>query len=160
MKNRYGKKPRHAMAILIAVSLLLASCQSMVINEPTFTLRKIGISPRSLSDMGVMLYIDVHNPNPFDIRLKSFEYTVFINREEFGNGRLEKGIMAVASTTTPLQVPVSVQFTGLLGGIKAILGADELPYRITGKAGVETSFGALNYDFSRDGKILQKTKPD
>jgi LEA14-like dessication related protein len=160
MENRYGSMPRYAILIMIAVSLLLASCQSMVINEPSFTLRKIGISPRSLNDLGVMLHIDVYNPNPFDIQLKSFEYTVYINKEEFGNGRLEKSLLAASSATTPLQVPVSVQFTGLLGGIKAILGADELPYKIVGKAGVETSFGALNYDFSREGKILQKSRPD
>jgi LEA14-like dessication related protein len=156
MKNRYRRMPGYALLILIAFSLLLTSCRSMVINEPSFTLKRIGVSPRSLNDIGVMLYLDVHNPNPFDIQLKSFEYTIYLNEEEFGNGRLEKSIMAASSATTPLQVPVNVGFTSVLGGLKAIVGTGNLPYRITGKASVATSFGALNYDFSQEGKMFQK----
>ncbi len=156
MKSRHGRISIYAAAALIFFSFLLFSCQNLVIKEPSFTLRKIGVSHRSLNDMGIMLHIDVLNPNPFDIRLQSFEYTIYLNKEEFGKGNLEKSIMAAASATTPLEVPVSVKFVNLLGGLMAVISAPDLPYKIEGKAGVATSFGALDYKFSQEGKMLQK----
>lgn len=114
------------------------------------------MKPVSFSGMNFQLDIDVRNPNFFDLKFKTFEYTVYLKNEAIGNGSLENEIMIPSSSTTRIKVPLLARFKDLGGSLKAILTEGDLPYKIEGKATVKTVFGSREFNFSNEGHINLK----
>jgi len=155
--NHSKRTVRGGLLFLFALSFFITSCLSLFLEKPSITVREIILSPRSLLEMNLLLGIEVQNPNRFDLTLTSFEYTVHLNNEEIGAGRLEKEILIPASSTTRVQAPVAATFKNLGGSLKTILTGEDLPYKIEGKAGVKTAFGSLSFSFSKEGRIHSKS---
>jgi LEA14-like dessication related protein len=156
--SKHSKRTvRGGLLFLFALSFFIISCLSWFLEKPSITVREIILSPRSLLEMNLLLGIEVQNPNRFDLTLTSFEYTVHLNNEEIGTGRLEKEILVPSSSTTRVQAPVAATFKNLGGSLKTILTGEDLPYKIAGKAGVKTAFGSLSFSFSKVGRIHSKS---
>lgn len=141
---------------LLALSICLVSCLGWIMEKPSFVLREIILSPNSLTEVNLLLGLDVQNPNRFDFTLKSFEYTVFLNNEEIGTGRLDNEILVPSSSISQVQVSVVAKFRDLGGSLKTIITGNDLPYKIEGKASVKTAFGSRDFPFSKDGRINLK----
>jgi LEA14-like dessication related protein len=141
---------------LCAFFILLISCVSWILEKPSFVLRKVILSPRSFTEMNLLVGLDVENPNRFDLTLKSFECTMYLKNEEIGKGRLENEILIPSSSTTQIEVPIGVKFKDLGGSLRAIFTGGDLPYKIEGKADVSTVFGSLNFPFSKEGPVNLK----
>jgi LEA14-like dessication related protein len=124
--------------------------------KPSFVVREISISPSSLTEVNLLIGLDVQNPNRFDLTLQSFEYVVFLNNEEIGTGLLEKELLVPSSSTTQVQVSVVAKFKDLGGSLKTIITGNDLPYKIEGKATIKTTFGSRSFPFSKDGRIDMK----
>jgi LEA14-like dessication related protein len=147
---------KQCLIILFAFSILLVSCLSWVIEKPSFVLREITIRPRSLTEMNLLLGVDVQNPNRFDLTLKSFEYTIYLNNKKIGKGCLEKELLIPSSSIIRAQMPVPTKFKDWGGNLKSVITGDELPYKIEGKIDIKTVFGLLNFPFSKEGHINLK----
>jgi len=158
MKKENGKKApaRTAMLLLLALAMVLSSCLGWILEKPTFVLRGITLSPRSLLEMNLLVRLDVENPNRFDLTLTSFEYTVYLSNEEIGNGLIEQQLLIPASSTTSVQVPIAATFKNLGGSLKAIIAGNDVPYKIEGKADIKAIFGSLSFPFSKEGQINLK----
>jgi LEA14-like dessication related protein len=141
---------------LCALSICLMSCLSWILEKPSFVLRGVIISPRSFTEMNLLIDLEAQNPNRFDLTLKSFECTIYLKNEEIGKGRLKNEILIPSSSTTRIQVPVDAKFKDLGASLKAIFTGGDLPYKIEGKADVSTAFGSLNFPFSKEGPINLK----
>jgi LEA14-like dessication related protein len=139
--------------LLFTLSLSLVSCLSWILETPSFTLREITLNPRSFTEMELLLRLDVQNPNRFDLTLRSFEYTIYLNNEEIGSGRLEKELLIPASSITHMQAPVAAKFKDLGGSVMSIITGKGLPYKIEGKAGVKTAIGGHTFSFSNEGRL-------
>lgn len=137
--------------LLCAFSMLLMSCLSWIVEQPSFVLRGIIISPRSFTEMNLLIDLEVQNPNRFDLTLKSFECTIYLKNEEIGKGRLKSEILIPSSSTTQIQVPIDAKFKDLGGSLKAIITGADLPYKIEGNAAISTAFGNRNFPFSKEG---------
>ncbi|MCX5853543.1 MAG: LEA type 2 family protein [Deltaproteobacteria bacterium] len=146
------------IVIVLVLSFFLVSCLNWILEKPSFVLREIILSPRSFTEMNLLLGFEVQNPNRFDITLKSFEYTLSLKDEVIGNGHLEKAVLIPSSSTTTLQVPVVAKFKDLGGSLKAVITGDDLPYRIEAKAEIGTSFGSHIFSFSKEDRINSKKK--
>jgi LEA14-like dessication related protein len=101
--SKLSAKGLNRISVLFALSICLMSCTNWVLDNPSFTLRKVSFSPISFTEIKLLLDLDVQNPNHFDLKLKSFEYTVYLKNEEIGNGRLEKELLIPSSSTTQNQ---------------------------------------------------------
>jgi LEA14-like dessication related protein len=119
--------------------------------KPSFVLRGLVLSPRSFTEMNLLLGLEVQNPNRFDLTLKSFECTFYVRNEEIGRGHLESEILIPSSSTTRIQVPIGVNFKNLGASLKAIITEGDLPYKVEGKADVRMAFGNLKFPFSKEG---------
>ena len=136
---------------LPVLAFFFAACLGMVLEKPLVTLHRVTASPRSLTQVDLLLDIEVKNPNRFDITLASFEYTVFLKGETIGSGSLEKELLVPAAATTRLQAPVTAGFKDLGAILAAVLaGGDKPPYAFEGKATIATSFGSREFTFSRE----------
>lgn len=147
---------RTGLLFLIVLFVVFASCLNRVVEKPTFILREVTISPRSLLEMNLLIGLDVQNPNRFDLTIKSFEYRVYLNNEEIGSGRLESEVLVPASSTTAVQAPVAANFKNLGGSLKALVMESDLPYKIEGRAEIEAIFGSLTFPFSKEGRLNPK----
>jgi LEA14-like dessication related protein len=158
MKKVLAKKAGIAckVSFLFFIAIFLASCLSWVMEKPSFVLRGVSLRPLSLTDVNIVLDLDVHNPNRFDLNFKSLEYTVYLKNEEIGNGRLEKELLVSSAATTRVQAPVAAKFIDLSGSLKSILTEGNLPYKITGKVVVKTVLGSRQLPFSSEGRINLK----
>lgn len=149
--NRAAALPR--LLLLPILCLFLVSCLSWILEKPSFTLREISINPRSLTEIQLLLGLDVKNPNRFALTLRSFEYTIYLNNEEVGNGRLEKELPIPSSSITRVQAPVAAKFKNLGGSVMSIITGQGLSYRIEGKADVKTLIGSHTFSFSSEGRL-------
>jgi LEA14-like dessication related protein len=137
---------------LCAFSILLTSCLGWVLEKPSFVLRGVMISPRSFTEVKLLVSLDAQNPNRLDLTLKSLECTIYLNHEEIGKGRLENEILIPSSSRTRIEVPIEVKFKDMGGSLKAIFTGGNLPYKIEGKADVGTALGSLSFPFSEEGQ--------
>ena len=139
--------------LLFTLSLSLVSCLSWILEAPSFALREITLNPRSFTEMQLLLGLDVQNPNRFDLTLRSFEYTIYLNNEEVGNGRLENELLIPSSAITRIQAPVAAKFKNLGGSVMSLITGKGLPYKIEGTADVKTVIGSRTITFSNEGRL-------
>jgi LEA14-like dessication related protein len=141
-----------SILFLLTLSICLVSCLNWIMEEPSFVLREIILRPSSLTEGNLLIGLDVQNPNRFDLTLKSFEYVLFLDNKEIGTGHLEKEILVPSLSTTQVQVSVAAKFKDLGGSLKTIIAGHDLPYKIEGKASIETTFGSRDFPLSKDGR--------
>lgn len=144
------------VSLVLAFCGLLVSCLSWIMEEPSFAIRGVAIRPVSFTGMSLLLDLDVRNPNSFDLKFKSFEYTVYLKNEAIGTGSLENELLIPSSSTTRIKVPLTARFKDLSGSLKAVLTGEDLPYKIAGKATVTTVLGSRQFSFSNEGRVNLK----
>ena len=146
---------RRVVTILLG-ALFLAGCAGLFFEEPTITLKEIHVRQISLTDASIVFVAEIQNPNGYELRLKSLDYTVHLDGREAGGGSLQKEISVPASSSAPVEIPITARF-GSLGGIaKLYLTGQELPYRIEGKALVKAGLFDRTFPFSRTGNLSTK----
>lgn len=146
---------RRVVTILLG-TLLLAGCTGLFFEEPTITLKEIHVRQISLTDASLVFVAEIQNPNGYELRLKSLDYTVHLDGRESGGGSLQKEISVPASSSAPVEIPITARF-GSLGGIaKLYVTGQELPYRIEGKALVKAGLFDRTFPFSRTGTLSTK----
>jgi LEA14-like dessication related protein len=85
------------MTLFLVGVLLLAGCAGLFFDEPTITLKEIHVRQLSLTDASLVFVGEIQNPNRYELRLKSLDYTVYLNDRETGGGSLQKEISVPAS---------------------------------------------------------------
>jgi len=155
-----GKEKRRTTCreavLLIVLASSLMSCLGWFLKEPAITVNRIVISPHSLTEMTLIIGLEVKNPNRFDLTLKSFEYTVFLNGEEVGTGRLEKELLIPSQAVAQVEAPVAATFKNLGGSLMALITVNDLPYKIAGKAIVTMALGGRDFAILKEGRINLK----
>ena len=147
---------RRDVTIILSCTLLLAGCTGLFFDEPTITLKEVHVRQLSLTDASLVFVAEIQNPNSYDLRLKSLDYTVHLSGQETGGGSLQKEIIVPASSLTPIEIPVSAHFGGLGGIARMYISGQELPYRIEGKALVKAGLFDRSFPFSRTGTLSTK----
>jgi len=153
LKMNRRKDRRGLWLLLLVLSTCLASCLGWLMEAPSFVLREIRISPASSSELNLVLGLDVENPNRFDLTLVSAEYTVYLNQEEIGTGRLEREVLLPSSSRTKVNVVIAARFKNLGGSLKSIITGHDLPYKMEGNASIKAFFGSRRILFSREGLV-------
>ncbi len=141
------------LLMLAVVSLLLLSCAGALLEKPSVTLREITLKPRSFSEVNLLVGFDVQNPNLFDLTLKSFQYSVYLDKDVIGSGRIGHALLIPSASTAQIQVPIAISVLDLSGGLKFILKGEDIPYRIEGNAEVGFVLGSRTFLFSKEGRI-------
>jgi LEA14-like dessication related protein len=146
---------RRNVTILLCV-LLITGCAGLFFEEPTIILKEIHVQQISLTDASIVFVAEIQNPNSYELRLKSLDYTVHLSGREAGDGSLQKEISVPASSSTPIEIPVSARFGGLGGIARTYISGQELPYRLEGKALVKAGLFDRTFPFSRTGTLSRK----
>ncbi len=142
---------------LIAAMALIAGC-STLIKEPEIDVTNITIESVTLQKIGLNVTVNVNNPNPIGIALKSVDFDIYYQQGNdwvsFGHG--EGGGYDIRPGMNELSIPVTVNSTELIGAGIGALMKNEITLQIRGTA-VPDLFG-LNpqIPFSRTKTIPVK----
>jgi len=147
---------RFCLFLSFVFLLLLTSCMSWFLEQPTFALKEVAITRLSLTDIHFRFGIEVQNPNSFDLDLRALEYTVYFNDREVGRGRLDKEVRIAKTSATLVQVPLQTDFKSLGDPLGLVLAGQDLKYKIEGAAIVKASLGTATIPFSKSGNIKIK----
>ncbi|NPV05946.1 MAG: LEA type 2 family protein [Syntrophaceae bacterium] len=147
---------RKANRSIPLVALLLAGCAGLFFEEPVITLKEIHLRQLTLNDASLVFVAEIRNPNGYELRLKSLDYTVHLGGREAGSGSLEREVAVPASSSAPVEIPVTARFGSLGGVVKLYVTGRELPYRIEGKALVKAGLFDRTFPFSRTGTLSPK----
>ena len=147
---------RSALLICLAALLLLPSCMSWFLKQPTFALKEVSITRISLAEIHLLFGIEVQNPNSFGMNLLSLEYTVYLNDREAGKGRVDKEVQIAKASSTLVQVPLQADLKNLGDPIRLLFGGQNLRYKIEGAAVIKASVGTATYPFSKSDEIKIK----
>ena len=154
MTKTRGLRTHSCLLLLCAFAIFLTSCVSWLMEKPSFVLRRITVSPLSFTEMNLLVELEVQNANRFDLTLRSFECTIYLEEAAIGKGSLQKEILVPSLLITRMEVPIGVKLKDLGGSLKALLTGGALPpYRIEGVADVGTVFGSFKIPFSEEKPI-------
>lgn len=156
IKNNSQQRLYNAVLLVFVLCFFLASCINLVIEKPSFIIRGISINLHSFTEANLIVDIDVKNINRFDLTLTSLEYTIYLNNEEIGSGRLKNDVFIPSSSTTNIHAPLTFNFGNLSKNLNFVFSNIDLPYKIDGKANVKTTFGSIVFPFSKKGNINLK----
>ncbi len=142
--------------LLVILFLLPVSCLSWFLEKPVFTPKEVSITRFSSGELHLLFGVEVQNPNNFDIKLRALEYTISINNQEMGKGRIDEEVVIAKSSTTMVRIPLQANFRNLAIPLGFVIAGKDLPYKIDGLAVIKARLGTASYPFSKTGEIKLK----
>jgi LEA14-like dessication related protein len=124
-----------AIFILIAALTLITGC-SMLIKEPQIDVKDVAITSANLQETKLNVTLNVNNPNPIGITIKSVVFDVYYQQgnDWIAVGHGEGGDYAIKPGMNEITVPVTMKSSALLGaGIDALMKG-EITVQIRGTA--------------------------
>ena len=121
----------------LLVCLLLAAlsgCTTLdrIVQKPTATFSGFGLTDATLWQGTALFHFDVHNPNPIGIRANRVKYDLKINGKDFVSGKLDQGISLAAGTTSPMSIPVTLQYMDFFGSMEQLWRQKKADYDLSG----------------------------
>ncbi len=141
--------PAFALAGCATVRDLAASA----FQRPTLTFESASIEGLDLEGVTVVLHYRLENPNGVGLRLSRLGYALDVEDRRIVSGSLPGGLDIPSRGKVPLPVAVRVHFAELPGLAGAMASKEEVAYRITGDAGVDTPIGTLDLPFQHSGSV-------
>lgn len=130
---RYGWQ-RVALLGVILVSLGACAGMGKIVQEPRLRFQRATPTAFSLGGARFDFDFDVYNPNPLGLRLSQVTYRLTIDRHPLVSGAIDEGLSLPARGSTPLRIPLSLNFKDLLAAAGDIGDRPNLPYQLSGKA--------------------------
>jgi LEA14-like dessication related protein len=105
---------------------------------------------RDLKEINLVFFIDIQNPNPFDIRFEGIDYDLLVEEQAI----VQKGLAGVnarvpAGTAARVEIPVTLSEENFQDVMRLIKQNTTAPYRITGDA----RLGLGHIPFELEGPI-------
>jgi len=122
------------IVLLLSALFLFTSCATLRdaadIKEPD--VRFTNMSIQNINFDGVTLLFDfaVTNPNRMNVSADSYNYEFFINGESFIAGSQTERLEIGRESTSTVQVPVSMTFTGVYESFRSVMRQDSISYRM------------------------------
>jgi len=147
-----------AVAAVLAIILMLGGCATIeqLVKKPEITFDSLAARDMSLLQGTFLFRFNVANPNPVGLHLGDILYDLDINGKRFVSSRLDQGVDLVAAGSSPLEIPVTINYLDFFGSLAKLVGSDTLDYRLSGSAAV----GPLHIPYRSSGKLDVPKLPD
>jgi LEA14-like dessication related protein len=134
----------------------LGACASLGMakfQEPDIQLQ--GVQVRSLGLLGgsVDLYVDVNNPNSFDVRGTRLQLGLDVESTHFGDVDFNDAFNLPKGQTVTVVVPLSFVWAGVSEAARSALNYGTVKYTLKGTASMQTPFGTSQVPFTRSGTV-------
>ena len=123
------------LCLLVAAAFLLSGC-GMLIKDPKIEVKNVALESVDLSNIGLLVTLNIDNPNPLGINLKSINFDVYYQKGDewmfISHG--EGGGFGIKPGMNEVTVPVSIKTSALPGAVLAALTRGEITLQIKGTA--------------------------
>jgi LEA14-like dessication related protein len=120
--------------------------------RPTLAFESASIEGLDLDGVTVVLHYRLTNPNALGLHLARLAYGLEVEGQRVAAGELPAGLQIPGRGTVPFPVPVRFRFQDLPGLLGTLLSKEEVSYRVSGVAGLDSPIGALDLPFEHSGK--------
>lgn len=121
--------------------------------EPELGRAGLDVRDLSLTGLSFQFTVDVRNPNPFDLTIERWSYTLTINGVPVPDHPLEKPLRIPGGESRTLRVPVDVDYNRLGRIGKRAAKTWALSYEFDSHLDVGTWLGTKSVPFAATGEI-------
>ncbi len=133
-----GHKTSFLRTCLILFSgIYLAGCANLTqilnqmdVQKPLVNIKSADLTALSFEAATMQFNLEINNPNSFGVKLAGFDYQLDINQHAFLNGDQPDKIEIGARSTSPLSVPVTLNYVHLYNAVKGLLENKKADYKI------------------------------
>lgn len=141
---------------LLLLTAILASCatlRQMSFERPTVELDAVEISGLDLDGVSLVLWLDVYNPNGYEIRTSRIETALDLEGTHFGSAALDGSVPLAAASHTIVKLPASFTWDGVGAAARALLSRGTVDYDLDTRLRVQTSLGQRDVSFRHRGEV-------
>ncbi|MEE9132426.1 MAG: LEA type 2 family protein [Gemmatimonadota bacterium] len=142
-----------AVALLATLSASCAVFKQLHFEQPTVKLDAVEITGLDLSGVSFILWLDVYNPNDYEIRATRVEAELDLEQTRFGTALLEESVEIAPTSHTLVKIPAQFTWEGVGAGVRALIGRGSVNYELDTKLRVKTSLGGRTLSFKSRGKV-------
>ena len=136
---------------LLCFLFLLAATGCLFFRRPEVVFRGVSVNAFGSGGAEVEAAMDVFNPNGYKIGVESLTYHLTVNGADSGGGTVDQAVSLPAKTTTPVRVPITLDFTKIhLHGLD-ILTKGGIDYVIEGEITFSTPLGTFHRPYRHAG---------
>lgn len=152
----------HATPIFLAGSAVLgmalaffacSTIQQLSFQQPSVELDAVEVTGLGLSGGSLVLLLDVHNPNGYELRTTRVEAELDLENTHFGDAALADPVVLPPSSSTSVEVPVTFTWSGVGAGARAILGRGAVAYALDTRILADTPLGERSVALHTSGEV-------
>ena len=149
--HHIGAKALAPVLLFLLLTVVMSGCATLgqLVQKPTMTFKQMTISAADLVQATAIFTFDITNPNPIGLRIERITYDLQLNGRNFVNGQLDQGVMLRAGGTSPLQVPITMNYLDFFKTTDQLWRTHQADYALTG----EISAGLFKIPFQAHGRI-------
>jgi LEA14-like dessication related protein len=147
---------RYRLTAVILAIACVCSCavfQQLRFEEPTVELGAIEITGLGFSGVSLNIWLDVFNPNDYEIGTTRIEADLQLEETHFGSALLEEDVEIAPSSHTRVMIPARFTWEGVGTGVRALLLKGVVNYEMETKLRAKTPLGARTLDFKSRGEV-------
>ncbi|MDH3289900.1 MAG: LEA type 2 family protein [Gemmatimonadota bacterium] len=141
---------------LLGALLWLASCATLRrfrFVEPTVSLQTVQVTGLGLTGGSLRLWLDVENPNPYELRGTEFRATVDLEGTPFGEVLRTEPLAIAADTTTTVDIDLRFTWEGVGAAARAAFQKGSIAYVMRGRLKVGTPVDERWVGVERRGEV-------
>ena len=145
---------RRAISALLAPTL--AACailQQVQFEPPQVELDCVDVTGLDLAGGSLSLWLDVYNPNGYELRTLRVEAALDLEDTHFGDALLEEVVTLAPLSQTRVELPVSFTWEGVGAGARALLRRAAVTYQLDTSFRIDISGSSRTLGFRSRGEV-------
>ena len=144
------------LAALVLTFGLLTGCESLTksfLQDPEVTVMGVDVTDISLSDISLLVNMNVKNPNSIPLKLDRVTYQFNLSGNTVTEGTMTDGLQVPAAGENNLKLPLKFKFSSVSGILQGLMkNSFTKEYELKGSA----QLGIFSIPFSKRGEVQLK----
>lgn len=139
---------------LLSLAIILTGCSSLlekIVKDPKIKLERVDVRETNLKGAHLAFILEIENPNDYEIKVDQVDYKVFLGEDFFAEAKTPKPVTIAANKNQQVELPLPIEYSKVLSGLKGLLLGEKVSYRIEGK--VKLAFLGLDIPFHEKGQF-------
>jgi LEA14-like dessication related protein len=158
MRNIFGRMSGRTKLAAVALAVFaIAGCASLglggAFQQPVVSFKDLRVRGLGLSGGSLDAYLNVYNPNGFNLDATRLTYTVAVENNQLGTGVLDSRFTVQNHDSTAVRIPIDFTYAGIGGAARQMMNSGSVPYTVTGDVTVATPVGNFTVPYSGTGRF-------
>lgn len=136
---------------LVAALVFLGTGCGLYVKQPAVDVHSLDVVSLDAGGLGMELYLTVHNPNSYDIKLLGYDYDVKVMALPLAAGSARNQVLFPAGADTDLRIPVKVSYGDLVEIFKRRPDPERIPYTLQARLDLDTPLRRVTVPVNKSG---------